>query len=105
MGQQVNSAISMGMWSSFIAAYLQPLTLYTLAKSLWIGVAPLFGAFVADQYLGRYRTLQWANVVTIVAHVVLIVAASPRVITQSSASLVLYLLGVILLGVGFGGIK
>ncbi|CAO2656459.1 Nn.00g052620.m01.CDS01 [Neocucurbitaria sp. VM-36] len=85
-GQQVASAVSM-------------------AKSLWIGAAPLLGAFVADQYLGRYRTLQWANVVTIVAHLVLVVAAAPQIITHASLSLTLYILGVMLLGLGFGGIK
>ncbi|KAF1844045.1 MFS peptide transporter [Cucurbitaria berberidis CBS 394.84] len=83
----------------------QKATAINMAKSLWIGTAPLLGAFVADQYLGRYKTLQWANFVTIVAHVVLTIAALPWVIVHSSISLAIYLLGILLLGIGFGGIK
>lgn len=79
--------------------------MYIQGTQLFVSTTPLLGAFIADQYLGRYRTLQWANVVTIVAHMVLVAAAAPRVITQGSFSLGLYLLGIMLLGFGLGGTK
>ena len=36
---------------------------------------PLFGAFVADQYLGRFRTIMWSIVVAMVGHTVLVISA------------------------------
>ncbi|KAF2252611.1 oligopeptide transporter [Trematosphaeria pertusa] len=86
MGQRVSTAIS-------------------LSNSLWMSTAPLFGAFIADQYLGRYKTLQWSNVITIVGHFILIISALPRVIVHSLTALIPFLVGVILMGIGFGGIK
>lgn len=77
----------------------------TVANSLWMSTAPLFGAFIADQYLGRYKTLQWSNVITIVGHFILIISALPRVIVHSLTALIPFLVGVILMGIGFGGIK
>lgn len=37
-------------------------------NSFWSYLMPLFGAFVADQYLGRFRTIMWSIVVAMVGH-------------------------------------
>jgi hypothetical protein len=51
-----------------------------------------------------FRTLQWADAINVVAHLVLIVAALPPVIVHAKAAFAVYIVGVVLLGIGFGGI-
>lgn len=66
---------------------------------------PLFGAYIADSYLGRYRTICWALVIGIVGHVVLIVAALPPVIKNPPGAMAAFIIGIITMGVGTGGFK
>ena len=44
-------------------------------NSFWSYLMPMFGAFVADQYLGRFRTIMWSIVVAMVGHTVLVISA------------------------------
>ncbi|KAF2871030.1 oligopeptide transporter [Massariosphaeria phaeospora] len=75
------------------------------ANSFWMSTSPLFGAFIADQYLGRYTTIQWANFISLIGHVVLLVAALPPIIVSPMKAIVPFSIGLILMGVGFGGLK
>jgi len=52
----------------------------TTFNTFWIYLTPLLGAFVADQYLGRYKTVQWANLVVLIGHILLVICAIPGVI-------------------------
>jgi len=77
----------------------------TTFNSFWQYLMPLFGAYVADSYLGRYRTIGSALCVDIVGHVFLIVSALPKVMDNSSGSLAAFILGILFMGVGTGGFK
>lgn len=66
---------------------------------------PLFGAWVADAYLGRYRTICIALAIAIVGHIVLVVSATPTVIVHPNNALACFLIGLIIMGVGTGAFK
>jgi POT family proton-dependent oligopeptide transporter len=66
---------------------------------------PLFGAFVADQYWGRFKTIGYALGVDIIGHIILIVSAIPGVIDKPDSSLAALIIGIIVIGFGTGGFK
>lgn len=75
-------------------------------NQFWIYTMPLFGAYVADTYWGRYKTICIALIVAITAHVIFIIAALPPIITTNKdGALGTFMLGIILLGIGTGGFK
>lgn len=77
----------------------------TTFNQFWSYFTPLIGAYLADQYWGRYLTIQYANILAFVGHIVLIIAAIPPVIVHPTAALALFILGLVVLGVGTGGFK
>jgi len=77
----------------------------TTFNSFWQYTMPLFGAYVADSILGRYRTICTALLVDIIGHVLFIICGLPPVIKNPNGSLAAFCLGVILVGVGTGGFK
>lgn len=74
-------------------------------NTFWQYTMPLFGAYVADSFLGRYRTIGWALMVDIIGHIILIVSALPPVMDNPNGSLGAFIIGLILMGVGTGGFK
>lgn len=66
---------------------------------------PLFGAWVADTYLGRYKTIVWSVMIAIVGHVILTASAAPGVLSNTSGALACFIIGVVIMGVGTGGFK
>ncbi|KAH6627023.1 POT family-domain-containing protein [Chaetomium sp. MPI-SDFR-AT-0129] len=77
----------------------------TTFNSFWQYTMPLFGAWVADSFLGRYRTIGAALVIDILGHLILIVSALPPVIKNPNGSLAAFIIGIIFMGVGTGGFK
>ncbi|KAL2268712.1 hypothetical protein VTJ83DRAFT_3558 [Remersonia thermophila] len=77
----------------------------TTFNSFWQYTMPLFGAYIADSYLGRFRTIGGALMIDILGHIILIIAALPPVILNPNGSLAAFALGIILMGVGTGGFK
>ncbi|KAG9255387.1 POT family-domain-containing protein [Emericellopsis atlantica] len=77
----------------------------TTFNQFWQYFMPLFGAYIADQYWGRYKTICWALGVDIIGHIILITSAIPGVIPNQSASLACMILGIIVIGFGTGGFK
>ena len=78
----------------------------TTFNQFWQYFMPLFGAYVADQYWGRYKTISVALGVDIIGHLLLIVSAIPPVITKpSSNSLAALIMGILVIGFGTGGFK
>lgn len=74
-------------------------------NAFWQYTMPLFGAWVADSYLGRYRTIGSALVVDIIGHIILVISGLPSVIKNPQGALGAFATGVILMGVGTGGFK
>ncbi len=65
----------------------------------WCYVTPLFGAYLADTRLGRFKAVCVGVAVALVGHVVLIVAAIPGVIDKKAA-IAPFILGMIIMGAG-----
>uniref|UniRef100_A0A3Q0R2B0 Solute carrier family 15 member 2 n=1 Tax=Amphilophus citrinellus TaxID=61819 RepID=A0A3Q0R2B0_AMPCI len=63
---------------------------------------PILGAFIADSWLGKFKTIIYLSIVYVIGHVVKSVGAIP---TVGSTDLALSMSGLILIALGTGGIK
>ena len=61
---------------------------------------PLFGAYIADTYLGRFRTVWVSVLISITGHVILTASAAPSVIASPHSSLAAFVIGIIIMGIG-----
>ncbi|KAL8939653.1 MAG: hypothetical protein Q9216_003229 [Gyalolechia sp. 2 TL-2023] len=77
----------------------------TTFNSMWAYCMPLLGAYMADQYWGRYKTIQISIAIAIVGHIILIVATIPSVIAHPNGSIAAFSIGLIIFGLGVGGFK
>ncbi|ORY19533.1 POT family-domain-containing protein [Clohesyomyces aquaticus] len=77
----------------------------TTFNQFWSYFTPLFGAYLADQYWGRYLTIQYANIAALVGHLVLIVSAIPPVIVHPTTAVSIFAVGLVIMGIGTGGFK
>lgn len=66
---------------------------------------PLFGAVIADQYWGRFRTILAAIGFALVGHTILIISAIPQVIKHPQGAVGCFSVGLIIMGMGTGGFK
>ncbi|KAF7313468.1 hypothetical protein HMN09_00502700 [Mycena chlorophos] len=73
--------------------------------SFWCYVTPLFGAYIADAHLGRFNTIVVAVAIALVGHVLLIIPAIPGVIDRPNVSLGVFILALIVMGIGTGLFK
>lgn len=60
---------------------------------------------MADEYFGRYLTIQYANIVSIIGHIILILSAIPQVITKPDTAIAIFSVGLVIMGIGTGGFK
>jgi POT family proton-dependent oligopeptide transporter len=77
----------------------------TTFNSFWQYTMPLFGAWIADSFLGRFRTIGAALMIDIFGHLILIVAGLPPVIKNPNGSLGALVVGIVFMGIGTGGFK
>lgn len=77
----------------------------TTFNSMWAYFMPLVGAYMADQYWGRYKTIQISIFIAIFGHIVLIIATIPSVIAHPDGSIAAFTIGLIIFGIGVGGFK
>ncbi|KAL3471220.1 POT family-domain-containing protein [Aspergillus californicus] len=77
----------------------------TLFNSFWSYIMPLAGAFLADQYLGRFRTIMLSIGAAMVGHIILIVSALPPVIDSPNGAIACFSIGLVIMGIGTGGFK
>jgi len=70
----------------------------------WAYVTPLIGAYIADTYWGRYKTICVAVFVALIGHVILIVSAVPGVIDGHGA-IGAFIVALIVMGFGTGLFK
>ncbi|PGH01111.1 POT family proton-dependent oligopeptide transporter [Blastomyces parvus] len=77
----------------------------TLFNSFWSYIMPLAGAYVADEHLGRFKTIMYSIAVALVGHTVLIISAIPPVLKNPNGAVACFAVGLIIMGVGTGGFK
>jgi POT family proton-dependent oligopeptide transporter len=77
----------------------------TTFNAFWVYVCPLLGAWIADTYLGRYKTILYSVLVAEVGHLILVASAAPAVIKNANTSLGVFILGLIIMGLGTGTFK
>jgi POT family proton-dependent oligopeptide transporter len=70
----------------------------------WSYVCPIGGAYIADTYWGRYKTVCWSVAVAMLGHVIMIISAIPGII-GGKASTGLFVLSLVVTGSGAGGFK
>ncbi|KAF8251351.1 peptide transport protein PTR2 [Wilcoxina mikolae CBS 423.85] len=70
----------------------------------WCNITPIFGAIIADQYLGRFNTIVYHSLVYILGLIVLFATSLP-VSIHHGAALGGLITAMILIGLGTGGIK
>ncbi|UNI15917.1 hypothetical protein JDV02_002401 [Purpureocillium takamizusanense] len=66
---------------------------------------PLVGAWIADARMGRFWTLHLAIGISTIAHVILVVASSPAVISNNKGAFGCFIIGLLTLCVGTGFFK
>jgi POT family proton-dependent oligopeptide transporter len=71
----------------------------------WCYVTPILGAIIADQYLGRYKTIMIFCFVYMAGLVVLTVTSLPSLVGHGSTGIAGYAAAIIIIGIGTGGIK
>jgi len=67
-------------------------------NSFWSYTMPLFGAYVADKYFGRLRTIQYAIRFALLGHSILVISAMPFMILNPNAALAVFTVGLIIMG-------
>ncbi|KAJ9647321.1 hypothetical protein H2201_003921 [Coniosporium apollinis] len=77
----------------------------TTFNAFWAYVMPILGAYVADEYLGRFNTILAAIAIALVGHVILIISAIPPVIQNPNGAIACFAIGLVIMGVGVGGFK
>ncbi|KAF7760085.1 hypothetical protein Agabi119p4_10761 [Agaricus bisporus var. burnettii] len=76
----------------------------TTFNQFWCYITPLIGAYIADTYWGRYKTICWAVVFTLLGHIILIITGLPGVIEHKS-SIGAFCVAIIIIGFGSGLFK
>ncbi|KAA8564810.1 hypothetical protein EYC84_010581 [Monilinia fructicola] len=79
-------------------------TALTVFFSMWCYFTPIFGAIMADQYLGRFKAIIYFAIVYMVGLLVLVLTSLP-IALQSGAGLGGFIAAILIIGVGTGGIK
>lgn len=70
----------------------------------WVYVTPLFGAYIADTYWGRFNTICFSVFIALIGHIILIISAVPGVIEKESA-IGAFSVALIVMGIGTGFFK
>ena len=78
---------------------------YSCVTDFRVYVIPLFGAYIADTYWGRYKTICVSVAIALFGHVLLIISAVPGVIDHPDGALACFVIALIVMGLGTGGFK
>ncbi|RMZ83202.1 hypothetical protein DV738_g1307, partial [Chaetothyriales sp. CBS 135597] len=77
----------------------------TTFNQFWAYLTPLLGAYIADTYLGRFKTIHIAIACALVGHAVLTASAAPSVIKKPNSAIAAFAIGMVVLGLGTGLFK
>ncbi|KAJ5681381.1 uncharacterized protein N7477_001321 [Penicillium maclennaniae] len=94
-GSQGRGALGMGH---------QGATGLTTFFQFWCYVTPILGAIVADQYLGKYKTIVWFCCIYLVGLLILVCTSIPTAL-EHGAGLGGFVVAILVIGLGTGGIK
>jgi proton-dependent oligopeptide transporter, POT family len=83
----------------------QAATGLTTFNQFWAYIMPLVGGYIADTYLGRYLTIQYAILAAILGHIILICSSIPSVMDNPNGALGCFAVGLVIMGIGTGGFK
>ncbi|KAJ4291134.1 hypothetical protein N0V90_010332 [Kalmusia sp. IMI 367209] len=92
-------------WSALSITAVEVLERLSFNGTLVVVINFLQQPLPPNSKTGRYRTIQWSSMFEFMGHLVLIVAALPWVIVHPQPVLAPFVFGLILLGIGFGGMK
>ena len=62
---------------------------------------PLLGAYLADTYWGRFKTIQISCFVSILGHIILVISAIPPVIVHPNGAIACFSIGIVIMGLGY----
>jgi POT family proton-dependent oligopeptide transporter len=82
----------------------QTATALTTFFQFWCYITPILGAIVADQYLGKYRSILLFSIIYFLGLIILTATSSPMGI-ESGAAFPGFIVAIIIIGLGTGGIK
>ncbi|CAO3632264.1 unnamed protein product [Cunninghamella echinulata] len=82
----------------------QTATALTTFFQFWCYITPIIGAVIADQYLGKYKTIVLFAIIYMVGLIILTCTSIPAAI-ESGATFGGFIVSIIFLGLGTGGIK
>ncbi|ESK92850.1 oligopeptide transporter [Moniliophthora roreri MCA 2997] len=71
----------------------------------WAYMCPLLGGYVADTKLGRFNTIYVGIAIAFLGHIILIISAIPGVIEKTGAAMGIFVIGMIITGLGTGFFK
>ncbi|KZO97239.1 PTR2-domain-containing protein [Calocera viscosa TUFC12733] len=80
-------------------------TAITQFNTLWVYVIPLFGAYIADSRLGRFRTVCYSVGIAMAGHILMILCTFPSIITRPPLALTVFIGALLVMGLGTGGFK
>ena len=73
--------------------------------SFRVYIITLFGAYLADTRWGRFKTICVSVAIALIGHVLLIVSSLPGVIETPHSSLAVFVIALVIMGLGTGGFK
>ncbi|KAH8547967.1 POT family-domain-containing protein [Umbelopsis sp. PMI_123] len=82
----------------------QTATALTTFFQFWCYITPIIGAIVADQYLGKYRTILLFGSIYFIGLIIITATSAPSAIANGS-SFPGFVVGLVVVGLGTGGIK
>ncbi|EFQ33627.1 POT family protein [Colletotrichum graminicola] len=77
----------------------------SLVNQFWAYLVPLFGGWLADSKLGRYKVIHIAIAVSTIAHIILVISAAPSVLSQGKVAFAPFFIGLFTLCCGTGLFK
>ncbi|KAH8730964.1 peptide transporter PTR2-A [Phaeosphaeriaceae sp. PMI808] len=77
----------------------------TTFNAFWVYCCPLLGAWIADTYLGRFKTIVYSVIVAEIGHIILVASAAPSVLDKPNTALGVFVLGILIMGLGTGTFK
>ncbi|KAF8530501.1 PTR2-domain-containing protein [Hysterangium stoloniferum] len=85
---------------------IQTAVAVTTFFSFWAYIMPIFGAIMADQYWGRFKTIAIFTAIVGLGHVVLVACSVPSLLQNNpSGAFAGFMVSILIIGIGTGGIK